>query len=79
MDYIDQKLGKSWYESLKITIMARRKTAYARYIVGFCAISGSFFKHNEIEKNNSVPFLDILIRKKSGKIETTVYRKKDGY
>ena len=30
----------------------------------------------EIEKDNTIPFLDILIIRKPGKIETTVYRKK---
>ena len=30
----------------------------------------------EIEKDNTIPFLDMLIIRKSGKIETTVYRKK---
>ena len=30
----------------------------------------------EIEKGNTIPFLDILIIRKPGKIETTVYRKK---
>ena len=30
----------------------------------------------EIEKDNTIPFPDILIIRKPGKIETTVYRKK---
>ena len=30
----------------------------------------------EIEKDNTIPFLDILIIRKTGKIETTVYKKK---
>ena len=30
----------------------------------------------EIEKDNAIPFLDILIIRKAGKIETTVYRRK---
>ena len=30
----------------------------------------------EIEKDNTIPFLDILIIRKPGKIETAVYRKK---
>ena len=30
----------------------------------------------EIEKDNTIPFLDILIKRKPGMIETTVYRKK---
>ena len=40
----------------------------------------SFHKYEklttEIEKDNTIFFLDILIRRKPGKIETTVYRKK---
>ena len=39
----------------------------------------SFHKYEklttEIEKDNTIFFLDILIRRKPGKIETTVYRK----
>ena len=30
----------------------------------------------EIENENTIPLLDILIRRKPGKIETAVYRKK---
>ena len=30
----------------------------------------------EIEKDNTIPFLDILIIRKPGKIGTTIYRKK---
>ena len=30
----------------------------------------------EIEKDNTIPFLDILIIRKTGKIETTVHQKK---
>ena len=30
----------------------------------------------EIEKDDAIPFLDMLIIRKAGKIETTVYRKK---
>ena len=40
----------------------------------------SFHKYEklttEIEKDNTIFFLDILIRRKPGKNETTVYRKK---
>ena len=34
---------------------------------------------NEIEKDNSIPFVNILIRRKPRKVETTVYREKYMY
>ena len=54
--------------------------ARSEYIDNILLALNSFHKNIkfaiEIEKDNTIPFLDILIIRKPGKIETTVYRKK---
>ena len=52
----------------------------SKYIDNILLALNSFHKNikftTEIEKDNTIPFLDILIRRKQGKIETAVYKKK---
>ena len=54
--------------------------ARSEYVDNISLALNSFYKNIkftfEIEKDNTIPFLDILIIGKPGKIETTVYRKK---
>ena len=54
--------------------------ARSEYIENILLALNSFHKNIkftlEIEKDNTIPFRDILIIRKPGKIETTVYRKK---
>ena len=54
--------------------------ARSEYIDNILLALNSFHKNIrftfDIEKDNTIPFLDILIIRKPGKIETTVYRKK---
>ena len=54
--------------------------ARSEYIDNILLALNSFYKNIkftfEIEKDNTIPFLDILIIRKSEKIETTMYRQK---
>ena len=52
--------------------------ARLEYIDNTLLALNSFHKNMtfEIEKDNTIPFLDILLIRKPGKIESTVYRKK---